>query len=118
MLSDFQTQKPFCTVIMGISVCALPGTKVTLSMDFSLPAFRKMSFMSEFAFLAAMSSIPRFFCVDLWVVFDAPQRRLHSSGAEYSRILKHLLKTWVSFLKKKAIKSLQFIEHAVIPRYV
>lgn len=36
-----------------ISVC----TKVTLSRDFSLPALMKMSFMSEFAFSAAMSSV-------------------------------------------------------------
>lgn len=36
-----------------ISVC----TKVTLSRDFSLPALMKMSFMGEFAFSAAISSI-------------------------------------------------------------
>lgn len=50
MFSGFQTHKPFCVVIMGISVCALPGAKVTLSRDFSLPAFMKMSFMGGFAF--------------------------------------------------------------------
>lgn len=44
MFSGFQTHKPFCAVIMGISVCALPGTKVTLSRDFFIASFHENEF--------------------------------------------------------------------------
>lgn len=60
MFSDFKTQKPFCTMVMGVSLCVLPGTKVTLSVDFSSPAAVKMSFMGKFACSAAISSTPSF----------------------------------------------------------